>query len=55
LYIITVFLLKDPFYNIFSLDKYLVDEIIDYLPVDLIPIDAYSLKEQKTVELDFLK
>jgi hypothetical protein len=43
------------FYNIFSLDKYLVDEIIDYLPVDLIPIDAYSLKEQKTVELDFLK
>lgn len=43
------------FYNIFSLDKYLVDEIIDYLPDDLRNIDAYSLKEQTTVELDFLK
>lgn len=42
-------------YNIFSLDKYLVNEIIDYLPNDLINIDAYSLKEQTTVELDFLK
>jgi hypothetical protein len=43
------------FYNVFSLDKNLVDEIIDYLPDDLTPIDAYSLKEQTTVELDFLK
>lgn len=43
------------FYNVFSLDKNLVDEIIDYLLDDLTPIDAYSLKEQTTVELDFLK
>lgn len=43
------------FYNVFSLDKDLVDEIIDYLPDDLINADAYSLKEQTTVELDFLK
>lgn len=43
------------FYNIFSLDKDLVDEIIDYLPDDLRNIDAYSLKEQTTVDLDFLK
>jgi hypothetical protein len=43
------------FYNIFSLDKNLVDEIIGYLPDDLSNIDAYSLKEQTTVELDFLK
>lgn len=43
------------FYNVFSLDKDLVDEIIDYLPDDLRNIDAYSLKEQTTVDLDFLK
>lgn len=43
------------FYNVFSLDKELVDEIIDYLPDDLRNIDAYSLKEQTTVDLDFLK
>lgn len=43
------------FYNIFSLDKHLVNEIIDYLPDDLPSIDAYSLKEQTTIELDFLK
>lgn len=43
------------FYNIFSLDKHLVYEIIDYLPDGLTPIDAYSLKEQTTVDLDFLK
>ena len=38
------------FYNIFSLDKHLVDEIIDYLPDDMRNIDAYSLKEQTTVD-----
>jgi len=43
------------FYNIFSLDKQLVNEIIYYLPNDLTNIDAYSLKEQTTVQLDFLK
>ena len=43
------------FYNIFSLDKHLVNEIIDYLPDGLTNVDAYSLKEQSTVELDFLK
>ena len=43
------------FYNIFSLDKHLIYEIIDYLPDGLTPIDAYSLKEQTTIELDFLK
>jgi hypothetical protein len=43
------------FYNIFSLDKHLINEIIDYLPDGLTPIDAYSLKEQTTVDLDFLK
>jgi hypothetical protein len=43
------------FYNIFSLDKHLINEIIDYLPYGLTSIDAYSLKEQTTVDLDFLK
>ena len=43
------------FYNIFSLDKHLIYEIIDYLPDNFNDVEAYSLKEQTTVELDFLK